>query len=1557
MASDEQAAPATPKKADEIEKQIVHESIAAGVPAAQLDPNATPAEKAEQAKAAAEKVLPPEPANASFTQLEASSANGADKSDQQAADSPKQSPARSDSDGQSVASTAVVTRRQPEDPFARDRTGWAPRFFDEEKDGVMNDNDATLIDHQTWLETAVDDKFYGDWYHNAAVIVFACLASWFIALIGGGLGWVLIIMATCGTYYRTSVRRVRRNFRDDVSREMAKNRLETDVESLEWINSFLVKFWPIYSPVFCDMMIGTVDQVLDGATPGFLDSLRLKTFTLGSKPPRLEHVKTYPTTDPDIVMMDWKFSFTPMDTMDMTARQLKHKVNPKVVLEVRLGKGVVSKGMDVIVEDFQCSALLRFKAKLQLAFPHVERVDVSFLGRPEIDYVCKPLGGDMLGFDINFIPGLESFIKDMIHSILGPMMYDPNVFSVEIAKMLANSAEQALGVVAITVHGARNLRNTDAFSGTPDPYVVASLNHRHELARTRTITGDANPKWGETMFVVISSYTDALTLPVYDFNDFRKDKELGVATFALDQLEQQPDHENLSLEVLASGRSRGVLNCDVHFFPVLKGQTLENGTVEPPPEMNTGILRYTVEQAKELDSGRSIVGKLNPYAVLMHNGREVKISKKLKRTNDPVFQNSSHELLITDRKTARIGLMIKDDRDLAHDPIVGRWTMKVTDMLRAKERGQEWFNLAGAKSGRVKIMVDWKPVALRGDLGASGGYVTPVGVMRVHILNARDLRNVETMGKSDPYCRVMMGGFVQARTVTFQNNLDPDWDEVFYVPVHSAREKLVLEVLDEENVGKDRTLGQIEVNVAKHLIEGEDGEYLAEDKKEFVTSPLKDGRRGTSKGTLNYAVSFFPIYNVADAEEEAEEKAAQAALEKENKELAAAQSAATGAPPPDSPTDSAKGAAKDAAESSSATAGESPRPKTASSEKTTQTADKDESSDTEKKPKLQITPQNLAEYQSGLLVFRLEEVNLGYDNVQLEVLMDNHNYPSYTSPKVKNRRRVLNDTGNCFVRELDMSRITLRIAKPGDDSADDKDRVLAKLTGPTLQTLQNCLNTSRELSIRGEHGVASKVVVNMKYIPVQMVLDPEESINNEGQLRISILDAADLPSADRNGYSDPYCKLVLNEKEFYKTKVQKKTLHPSWNEFCETPVSNRIRAKLKLDVYDWDFGEKADYLGGAWIDIAQLVPFQDTEMHIPLDGKSGVVRLSMLFSPSYVARTRQGTSTLSGTFAVPGKIIGAPVKGVGFVGGNVVKGASFIKHGVIGRIRSGSNKDKDDGPTPSPSLRDVPTISETPPALDTTVSGASSATVNASQAQLNAPVTPTMGGNSPSKRFPGSSGSGSATGSGSGTGVSTPHKRSPSSASTYNGSTNSTLMAAQNNGTANFSVISATGYPPSAKVYVTLGLRASKGDREVHKTKHVKASETGPQGPVHVFDRSHESFRVPNVTADQQYVLQVKDHSTFGSDEMLAETMLFVDDQGSSAGKERAVKCGGGFVVLTSSFEPAGGSAAPAAPRPSSSYSVRDTIDSDGSSPDSKKAGPRRLFSRRVSGGHGSGAM
>jgi Ca2+-dependent lipid-binding protein len=99
--------------------------------------------------------------------------------------------------------------------------------------------------------------------------------------------------------------------------------------------------------------------------------------------------------------MDWRFSFTPNDVLDLTAREVQSKVNPKIVLTIRVGKGMIGAGMPILLEDIAFSGNMHIKLKLFNEMPHVKTVDVSFLEKPHFDYVLKPVGGETLGFDIN----------------------------------------------------------------------------------------------------------------------------------------------------------------------------------------------------------------------------------------------------------------------------------------------------------------------------------------------------------------------------------------------------------------------------------------------------------------------------------------------------------------------------------------------------------------------------------------------------------------------------------------------------------------------------------------------------------------------------------------------------------------------------------------------------------------------------------------------------------------------------------------------------------------------------------------------------------------------------------------------------------------------------------------------------------------------------------------------------------------------------------------------------------------------------------------------------
>jgi Ca2+-dependent lipid-binding protein len=102
-------------------------------------------------------------------------------------------------------------------------------------------------------------------------------------------------------YYRTSIKKARKIARDDMEREVSVNLLETDFETVGWINLFLERFWVIFEPALAAQVMAQVDTILHEKTPGFVD-VRLNQFTLGTKAPRVEGIKVYNRSAPDVVV-------------------------------------------------------------------------------------------------------------------------------------------------------------------------------------------------------------------------------------------------------------------------------------------------------------------------------------------------------------------------------------------------------------------------------------------------------------------------------------------------------------------------------------------------------------------------------------------------------------------------------------------------------------------------------------------------------------------------------------------------------------------------------------------------------------------------------------------------------------------------------------------------------------------------------------------------------------------------------------------------------------------------------------------------------------------------------------------------------------------------------------------------------------------------------------------------------------------------------------------------------------------------------------------------------
>jgi Ca2+-dependent lipid-binding protein len=212
------------------------------------------------------------------------------------------------------------------------------------------------------------------------------------------------------THYKMGVNRFEREARDDILRELTKGQLgEANPEPVEWINRFLSRFWRIYEPILSATITSSVDQILTASCPTFLDSLRLTEFSLGNKAPRIDKIWTMVQEEGDVVQWEWSISFSPHDTLDMTEREIKKKLNPKIVLLIRLGKGLATASLPILVEDISLTGKIRIRLKMSDQSPYVQMVDFCFLEPPVIDYALKPLGGDTFGIDIASVSELACF--------------------------------------------------------------------------------------------------------------------------------------------------------------------------------------------------------------------------------------------------------------------------------------------------------------------------------------------------------------------------------------------------------------------------------------------------------------------------------------------------------------------------------------------------------------------------------------------------------------------------------------------------------------------------------------------------------------------------------------------------------------------------------------------------------------------------------------------------------------------------------------------------------------------------------------------------------------------------------------------------------------------------------------------------------------------------------------------------------------------------------------------------------------------------------------------
>ncbi|XP_041954126.1 extended synaptotagmin-1-like isoform X1 [Alosa sapidissima] len=168
-------------------------------------------------------------------------------------------------------------------------------------------------------------------------------------------------------------------------------------------------------------------------------------------------------------------------------------------------------------------------------------------------------------------------------------------------------------------------------------------------------------------------------------------------------------------------------------------------------------------------------------------------------------------------------------------------------------------------------------------------------------------------------------------------------------------------------------------------------------------------------------------------------------------------------------------------------------------------------------------------------------------------------------------------------------------------------------------------------SSQGEGGVTSEGAPGSSSLsPNPCVTRPQNTSPNagfatEGVLRIRLVEAESLVAEDsfmgRKGKSDPYVKLRVGSVT-YKSHVIKENLSPTWNEMYEVILTQLPGQKVQFDLFDEDTVQD-DFLGRFKINLRDLINSQYTDQWYTLnDVKTGRVHLVMEWLPRVTDLTR-----------------------------------------------------------------------------------------------------------------------------------------------------------------------------------------------------------------------------------------------------------------------------------------------------------------------------------------------
>ncbi|EPX71903.1 C2 domain-containing protein [Schizosaccharomyces octosporus yFS286] len=901
------------------------------------------------------------------------------------------------------------------------------------------------------LDMYLPGKLNGQWWQSSLILAAVSILSWLASKFFFCRWQILLVIIAASTFvYGSNAIALRRTVRDEVVREMLKNPSNVDYETMDWFNIIFQRLWMLNEPMISRMIVTNVEQTVAEYLPSFVPEVRFSSFTLGSKAPRIDGIRTHLATEPDMILMDVDFSYTPNDTLDITGASYC-RVNSAVSLRVKVGKGKFMAKLPVSTKDIFVSGQLRLRFRLSEEFPFIKTASVSLLSTPKISATVRPFDFSLFDIDVFYIPGFNQFLHEQMTTILSPLAMWPNMLDLDLSSLMAGVAPFApVGVIAVKVSSARRNEYFKSRTTKPSSYVAVVTNGR-EHGRSPVRGNTFTPNFDHTIYAVVSSLNDPLELSLFD-------PESPSLPFGTTYINTRSLVENGFVSdvqpLLFNAVNQGSIAYDATFFPSLFPKKTLDGNLIEPPATPKGILQLSLDRINNLTDLSTFDKKSQIMYIVSLDSREIG-SKTLKYADkSPTPVSLSSMAYIENRETSKIQITVVKKIKKEPDQVIGSTVIPLNKLLAA-EGNQSTYALKEKPSSTIDITSSWISVNVTEEKSAESYLKDLIGVMRISTIKANNCSSTDLgLKKNDPYVRVLVNGSVVERTVHVLNNSNPVWNEVLYAPVLADTEVIELEVMDHEDSGHDKSLGYVKVpvksfkNAANKIGKTEMANRI------FGTDEVEAlklvSRKGSStRATLTVNCDFRPCLRLSSDDEPS-------GNEEESK--------ITTAEP-----------VNDESEISSI-----------------------------------ISVSEATKYPSGISMMTIKSAELQTEGIALRVFTDNAAFPCLKTGTAGSKTPRWSAFGLSMIRELQYSETTFQLT----DGSPKNPKVIAEHTEKTSKLISESLGHVYPVDIQGSNGEVNRVRISMNYLPVPMLLNPVESFINTGLLHFNLYNGKDLPIGD-----------------------------------------------------------------------------------------------------------------------------------------------------------------------------------------------------------------------------------------------------------------------------------------------------------------------------------------------------------------------------------------------------------------------------------------------------------